>query len=94
MANMVKFRQATSGAEVVNWQIVDDTVLSFGRGDKGHIVINISELPVSLELKTSLSAGNYVDIISDSNNAAVGEDALLTVNVAPQSAIALLNSPR
>ena len=94
IANMVKFRQATGGTEVVNWQIVDDKIVSFGRGDIGHVVINISELPVSLELATSLPAGDYVDMISGSGNAAVGEDGLLIVNVAPQSAVALLNPPR
>jgi alpha-amylase len=94
ITNMVKFRQATSGTEVVNWQIVDDKVVSFGRGDIGHVVINISELPVSLELTTSLPAGDYVDMISGSSDTAVGEDGLVTVNVAPQSAVALLHSPR
>jgi len=94
IANMVEFRQATNGAEVIDWNIVDDTVLSFGLGDKGHIVINIGELPVTLKLETGLPAGDYVDIISSSNNAAVGENGLLAVNMAPQSAIALLNSPR
>jgi len=92
IANMVKFRQAAGGAEVVDWRIVDDTVLSFGRGEKGHIVINIGELPVSLELETDLPAGNYVDIISGSTTASAGEDGLLTVKIAAQSAIAVLNS--
>jgi len=92
IANMVKFRQAAGGAEVVDWRIVDDTVLSFGRGEKGHIVINIGELPVSLELETGLPAGNYVDIISGSTTASAGEDGLLTVKIAAQSAIAVLNS--
>ena len=54
IANMVAFRRAADGADVVNWQISDGKVVSFGRADIGHVVINVSEQAIEIEVPTSL----------------------------------------
>ena len=50
IAHMVAFRKATAGAPVTNWQQHGAAAISFGRGDKGHVVINASENPIDVSL--------------------------------------------
>ncbi len=64
IANMVGFRSATAGAPVTHWQVYDDSTLSFGRGDRGHVVINLAEEPVDIEVRTDLPSGDYCDVVS------------------------------
>jgi alpha-amylase len=89
IAKMVGFRKAVGDAKVVHWQIIDDTTLSFGRGDKGHIVINTGEQTVHLELQSDMPAGKYNDLISGSIVVNVDDDGLIHVSLAPMSAIAI-----
>jgi alpha-amylase len=89
IANMVGFRKAVGDAAVVNWQIVDETILTFGRGDKGHIVINTGEQLVNLELQTNLPVGRYRDLISGSAVISVDDNGLINVLLKPMSAIAI-----
>jgi len=53
IASMVKFRRETAGTGVTNWAIIGDKVLSFGRGDKGHIVINIGEQTIDITVPST-----------------------------------------
>jgi alpha-amylase len=94
IANMVAFRKAVGDAEVVHWQIVDGTTLSFGRGDKGHIVINAGERAVHLELQTNLPAGNYHDLISGRVEVIVDDNGVINVSLKPMSVIAIQSSVR
>ena len=89
IAKMVGFRKAVGDAEVVNWQIVDGTTLSFGRGDKGHVVINAGEQTVRFELQTDMPAGEYRDLISGSTVLSVTDDGLIDVSLEPLSAVAI-----
>ena len=97
IANMVAFRKATDGADVVNWHIGDGKVVSFGRGDIGHVVINVSEQAIEIELPTSLPTGRYCDVITSGVDGeectqaqiSVNDDVMI-VSMKPLSAIAIL----
>jgi len=98
IANMVKFRRATAGTGIVNWKIVGDGVLSFGRGDKGHVVINIGDQAINMEISSSLPPGQYCDLISGGvgddactgSPITVGDDGVIAVSLEPLSAAAIL----
>ncbi len=97
IANMVAFRKATDGADVVNWHISDDKVVSFGRGDVGHVVINVSEQTIEIEVPSSLPTGRYCDVIKngvrgeDCSQAQISvNDGVMNVSMQPLSAIAIL----
>lgn len=64
IANMVKFRRQTAGMDIVNWTIAGNATLSFGRGNRGHVVININEQTVNVTIPTDMPAGQYCDLIS------------------------------
>jgi alpha-amylase len=96
-ANMVKFRRETAGTGVTNWAIIDDKVLSFGRGNKGHVIINVSKQAIEIEVPTGLPAGRYCDVIAngvdgqDCTHAQIGvDDDVMTVSMEPLSSVALL----
>ena len=91
IASFVKFRRATHGTKLAHWQIVDDAVVSFSRGDTGHIVINTGEAPASVEVPTTLPAGEYADIVSAQSAGSVGDDGLLRATVDARRAFAILS---
>jgi hypothetical protein len=61
---MLEFRAATAGEDLTNWQIIDDAVIAFSRGEVGHIAINASDEPQTVRLQTSLPPGKYAGLIS------------------------------
>jgi len=97
MVGMTGFRKATAGAPVTNWNAFGDEVISFSRGDKGHIVINISDDTVDGTFITSMRPGEYCNVTAggaaknDCNGSMVrvGDDGVLQISVAPMSAIAI-----
>jgi alpha-amylase len=82
IADMVAFRKAVAGTAVNNWRI-DDKVISFGRGDKGHVVFNTGDAATSMELASNLPDGSY--------DAASVADGTLSVTVPALSATAIRN---
>ena len=62
-ANMVGFHNAVRGTEVVNWEAANDKAISFGRGDKGQVVINNGDGAISQSFTTSVPDGTYKDVI-------------------------------
>jgi alpha-amylase len=64
ITSMVRFRHETAGTNVVDWTLVDDAVLSFGRGSKGHVLINIGEKSTQVSVPSSMPPGQYCDITS------------------------------
>ena len=94
---MVGFRKATQGSAVTNWQAFGDEVISFGRGDKGHVVINISADTVDGTFITNMSPGEYCNVVTGGSSendckgsmVVVGDDGVLQISVAPMSAIAI-----
>ena len=97
IANMVAFRAATAGAPVTNWQQHGDAAISFGRGDKGHVVINASDAPLDVTIQTDLAPGDYCDLFSSSTAAAcdgetvrVNDDRQLQAQLRPMTAMTIL----
>jgi alpha-amylase len=89
IASLVGFSKAAHGENLVHWQI-SGGVVSFGRGDVGHVVINTGAEPVSLELATDLPAGDYTDLVSG-GRASVDADGLLRVTVDARRAFAIVS---
>ena len=91
IANMVAYREATAGSDLVNWQIIDDTVLSFGRGDKGHVVINTGEQAISLNIQTNMPAGAYCNVIAGcaDGSVAVDNNGKMSITIDAQRAVAI-----
>ncbi len=85
---MVAFRAATAGKALVHWTVADDLV-SFGRGDRGHIVINLADEPVETTLGTGLADGRYRDRLASGTEAVVA-GARMEVLLEPRSAAVFL----
>ena len=97
ITNMVAFRKATDGADVVNWRISDGKIISFGRGDIGHVVINVGEQAIEIAVPSNLPTGRYCDAITngvggkDCAQAQISvNDGVMTVLMEPLSAVAIL----
>jgi alpha-amylase len=85
---MIGFRKATAGAKLVHWDIANDTVISFGRGDKGHILINTGNQTVDVIVDTKLPSGDYTDIIGARPIAV--NDGVIETTLEPLSVFAVL----
>nr|WP_234320196.1 alpha-amylase family protein [Streptomyces sp. SBT349] len=60
--SMVAFRNATRGAPVTDWWDNGNDAIAFGRGDRGFVVVNHEQGPVTGTFQTSLAAGTYCDV--------------------------------
>ena len=96
VAGMVTFRNLTDGLPVTNWQEHGDAAVSFGRGDAGHVALNLARDPIDIAVTTSLPPGVYCNVIvvTDASNCEgatleVGADGTLEVTLAGFSAVAL-----
>ena len=86
---MLEFRRVSHGAELTNWQITDSHVLSFGRGDRGHILINTGEQAIDVGAPTALAAGRYADLLSG-RDVQVSDDGFVVASLGPHSIVAIL----
>jgi alpha-amylase len=86
---MTEFRAATAAADLTDWAIIDDAVISFGRGELGHIVLNTGPGPVEVRLQTSLPPGRYYGLINGMQ-VDVDEDSAMAVELGPMSILAIL----
>jgi len=97
VTQMVKFRRVTAGADVTHWQVGGAGVLSFGRGDKGHVVFNVSDAAVDTVVASAMPTGSYCDAISGMVSAdgcsgkyvRVDDDGYIAVSLEPLSAVAI-----
>lgn len=97
IAGMAGFHGAVQGTELVDWWDNGGGQVSFGRGDKGFVVINREGGELSQTFQTSLPAGTYCDVMSGElvdgactgGTVEVGEDGTFTTTVAPNSGVAL-----
>lgn len=62
--NMVMFRNVVDGQPFTNWWDNGSNQVAFGRGNRGFIVFNNDDWPLSLTLQTGLPTGTYCDVIS------------------------------
>ncbi|MEJ2128179.1 MAG: alpha-amylase family protein [Woeseiaceae bacterium] len=86
---MLKFREATLDATDFSWSVIDDSVLSIGRGDRGHALINTAEEPVDVVTQTMMIPGDYVELVSG-REVQVGEHGMLRMTIEPLGVIAIL----
>jgi alpha-amylase len=60
IANMVAFRNNTSGAWTVdNWWDNGNNQIAYARGDKGFVVINRESFPLEMTFQTKMPPGTY-----------------------------------
>lgn len=65
IANMVRFRAATVGQPLTNWQTIggeSSEHIAFGRGDRGFVAINNTGQPSVATYQTSMQPGRYCDV--------------------------------
>ena len=78
---MVAFRRKTAGLPVAHWHSSGETV-SFSRGDRGHVIINVGEEAATVAVRTSLPDGKFTDrlegrttIVVDAGHASITVEA-------------------
>lgn len=64
IANMVGFRNVTSGQPLTNWWDNGGNRIAFGRGGKGFIAINKDAGTMDQVLQTGMPAGEYCNVAS------------------------------
>ena len=93
IASMVGFRNVTHGEPATNWQEHGESAVSFGRGDRGHVVLNAGDEPISVSVTTNLPPGDYCNILAadstDCDLVTVGDGGTFEVSVEGVSAIAI-----
>ena len=87
-AAMLAFRGATAGAGLTNW-VIDGTVVSFSRGDLGHILLNTGPDLAEVSVPTNLPVGDHAGIISGID-VTVTADGTITLTLEPFGYVALL----
>ncbi len=85
---MVGFRKATAGTKLVQWDITNDAIISFGRGDRGHILINTGEQAADVMVDTDLPSGDFTDIVGARPIAV--QDGVIRTTLGPLSVVAIL----
>jgi len=87
---MMAFRNHTHGEPVVAWWSDGANRIAFGRGDKGFVVINRTDEPISVDVPTELAPGVYCNAVaSGCDEIEVGADGRLRADVAGMSSVAL-----
>ena len=97
IVGMIEFRKATESAPVTNWQAYGSEVISFGRGNKGHVIINSGPETLDGTFTTDMAPGEYCNAVTGGspengcNGSAVviGDDGVLQISVPPNSAVAI-----
>ncbi len=95
IAGMARFRNATYGMPVTDWQIINDAAIAFGRRDSGFVAINIGDEAVETVLSTSMRPGRYCNVAETCENEdhIVAADGTLRLTLPPMSAIAIQSPP-
>ena len=86
---MLRFRAAVAGHDLAHWSVIGETGVSFSRGDRGHVVINLGDAPLEAGVATGLAPGRYENI-AGAGTFEVGADGTIAATVPPQSVVALL----
>jgi len=91
IAGMVEFRNATDGVPVTNWEALNSAAIAFGRGEYGHVLINVGDEPVRAQVSTSMAPGEYCNVVTQcaGDPVSVGSNGMIDVLLEPMSAVAL-----
>ncbi|KOV61788.1 glycosidase [Streptomyces sp. NRRL WC-3618] len=85
---MVAFRNAVRGEAVTNWWDNGGDAIAFGRGAKGFVAINHESSGPSRTYQTSLPAGTYCDVQSNTS-VAVNANGRFTATLGANTALAI-----
>lgn len=96
IAGMVGFRNATNGAAVTSWQVLDESAIAFGREDKGFVAINIGENPVDAVLATGMAPGHYCNVVTgcDGQTVQIDDNGTLRMTIPSMTATAIHSAAR
>ena len=74
-----------------NWQILRDSAIAFGRGDRGFVAINVGDTPLRSTVFTRLPAGSYCNVIigCEGGPYEIDTDGSMQLSLPPMSALAL-----
>jgi alpha-amylase len=86
---MLKFRKATANAEDSSWSVENEAVLSIGRGDWGHAIINTADQAIEVAVQTGLFPGRYIDLVSG-HPVAIDERGMLHMTIDALAVVAVL----
>ncbi|MFB6634006.1 carbohydrate-binding module family 20 domain-containing protein [Streptomyces sp. NPDC056362] len=88
ISSMVAFRNTSRGQAVTNWWDNGGNAIAFGRGSKAYVAINHESSALTRTFQTSLAAGTYCDV--QSNTAVtVNSAGQFTATLAANTAVAL-----
>lgn len=93
IASMVGFRNTTRGEPVTGWWDNGNDLIAFGRGSKGHVVINHEGSSVTRSYDSELPAGTYCDVQSGTP-VTVDGNGWFTATLGPDTALALHTGAR
>ncbi|MDH4047103.1 MAG: alpha-amylase family protein [Gammaproteobacteria bacterium] len=96
IAGMVRFRNATDGLAVSNWQALSSTAIAFGRGDRGFVIINIGAEPINPAIQSGMLPGEYCNAVTgcEGPRLEVRADGTLSTTLPPMSAVAIHSGTR
>jgi alpha-amylase len=79
---MVSFRHVVAGSDVNHWWDNGANAIAFSRGDKGFVVINHENAPLTATLATGLAAGTYCDLLTGGigSSGCVGAEVPVALN--------------
>lgn len=90
MKKLVSFRNLTDKNFAATNVWAEGAVISFGRGEAGHVVISAEAKAKSLRVQTSLKPGKYCNLVGV-GCALVDKNRVLAVNLEPRSAFVALD---
>ena len=94
VAELVRFRNRANGEfRATDVAQPKASLLSYGRGNLGHVVMNASGNPENVKVATRMRAGTYCNLLDGNNCADVNDRGELQVTVAPKSAF-VIQDPR
>ncbi|MEO1211185.1 MAG: alpha-amylase family protein [Cyanobacteria bacterium J06638_20] len=89
---MVAFRNDADGTPLNHWWSNGSDQIAFGRGDRGFVIINRNDQPLTQTFQTSLPPGSYCNLLTEercTDGLTVDNEGSLTATVEGMRAIAL-----
>jgi len=65
IASMIAFRNHTEGHPLTHWWSNGHNQIAFGRGDRGFVIINREDHPLTRRFQTDLPPGEYCNLLTE-----------------------------
>ena len=93
----VAFRRVVAGTDINHWWDDGANAIAFSRGDRGFVVINHENAPLTTSIATNLAPGNYCDLLTGGVGAtgcvgapvSVAADRTVQISLPANSALAI-----